>query len=92
MLFSLPRLCAPTLIHAVDDLQRRFLRPVVVLLDLETFGGPRGTDKLILSLRERRVPVVVIKCDADLTQALSMLPTTFNSQEMRTWQNPILSQ
>ncbi|MBI5352609.1 MAG: DUF58 domain-containing protein [Chloroflexi bacterium] len=82
----------PDLIHAVDDLQRRFLRPVVVLLDIETFGGPRGTDKLILSLRERRVPVVVIKCDADLTQALSMLPTTFNSQEMRTWQNPILSQ
>jgi len=82
----------PDLIHAVDDLQRRFLRPVVVLLDAETFGGVRGTDKLVSSLRERRVPVVVIQCDADLTQALSVVPATINKQDMSPWQNPVLSQ
>ena len=37
----------PDLLLAVDDLQRRYLRPVVVLLDAETFGGQRGTDKLV---------------------------------------------
>ena len=82
---------SPDLLHAVDDLQRRFLRPVVILLDSATFGGVRGTDKLVLSLRERRVPVVVIKRDDDLTGVLSILPTTYNSQEMRPWQNPISS-
>lgn len=81
----------PDLIHAVDDLQRRFLRPVVVLLDAETFGGVRGTDKLVLP-RERRVPVVIIQCDADLTQALSVVPATINKQDMSSWQNPVLSQ
>jgi uncharacterized protein (DUF58 family) len=79
------------LLLAVDDLQRRHLRPVVVLLNAETFGGARGTDKLIIALRERRVPVCVIACDADLTQALSELPPDLTSQEMRTWRSPILS-
>ncbi len=82
----------PDLLHAVDDLQRRFLRPVVVLLDAETFGGARGTENLILSLRERRVPLVVIKCDADLTQALSVVSNSINTQDMSPWQNPVLSQ
>ncbi len=82
----------PDLLHAVDDLQRRFLRPVVVLLDAESFGGARGSDQLIVSLKERRVPVVVIPCDADLTQALSIVPSTINSKDMSSWQNPVLSQ
>jgi uncharacterized protein (DUF58 family) len=82
----------PDLLQAVDDLQRRYLRPVVVLLDIETFGGLRGTDKLAHSLRERRVPVCVIACDADIKQALSTLTTNFISQELHKWQNPILSQ
>jgi uncharacterized protein (DUF58 family) len=81
----------PDLLLAVDDLQRRHLRPVVVLLNAETFGGARGTDKLIIALRERRVPVCVIACDADLTQALSELPPDLTSQEMRAWRSPILS-
>ena len=80
------------LLLAVNDLQRRYLHPVVVLLDSETFDGPPGTDKLLLSLRERRVPVCVVACNADLTQALSELPSSFTSQDMRTWRNPVLSQ
>jgi uncharacterized protein (DUF58 family) len=82
----------PDILHAVDDLKRRYLRPVVILLDSQTFGGLRGTDKLAVSLRERRVPVCVVACNADLKQALSTLATDFIPQEMRKWQNPILSQ
>lgn len=77
------------IVHAVDDLQMRYLRPVVVLLDTESFGGPRGTEPLINSLRERRVPVTVIRCDDDLSQALSEIPTNFKSQDMRAWQKPV---
>ena len=79
----------PDLLQAVDDLQRRFLRPVVILLDIATFGGPHGTEKLAQSLRERRVPVCVIACDADLKLALSTLTTDLISQEMRTWRSPV---
>ncbi len=80
------------IIHAVDDLQMRYLRPVVVLLDTESFGGPRGTETLINSLRERRVPVTVIKCDDNLSQALSEIPSIFKLQDMRPWQTPVFSQ
>jgi uncharacterized protein (DUF58 family) len=82
----------PELLQAVDDLQRRYLRPVVILLDSQSFGGLRGTEKLTRSLLERRVPVCVITCDADLRLALSNLTTNFAPQEMRTWKNPVLSQ
>jgi uncharacterized protein (DUF58 family) len=71
----------PDLLSAVDDLQRRFLRPVVVLLDIETFGGLHGTNKIASSLQERRIPLCVIKCDADLAQSLSKLSTNFLPQE-----------
>jgi uncharacterized protein (DUF58 family) len=81
----------PDLLQAVDDLQRRYLRPVVILLDIETFGGMRGTQKIAQSLRERRVPVCVIACDANLAQALSELSTNFKAQENHTWQSPTLS-
>ena len=77
------------IVHAVDDLQMRYLRPVVVLLETESFGGPRGTETLINSLRERRVPVTVIRCDDDLSQALSEIPTNFKAQDMRAWQKPV---
>ncbi|MBI3162390.1 MAG: DUF58 domain-containing protein [Chloroflexi bacterium] len=75
----------PDLLFAVDDLIRRHLRPVVVLLNAATFGGMHGTDKLVAALRERRIPACVIACDADLSQALSQLPSDLTSQEMRAW-------
>lgn len=81
----------PDLLQAVDDLQRRYLRPVVVLLDIETFGGISGTDKIARSLHERRVPVCVIKCDDKLPLAFSEFSTDFKPQENHTWQSPILS-
>ena len=82
----------PDLLLAVDDLQRRYLRPVVILLDVETFGGRRGsTEGLVRALRERRVPVCVVACDANLSDALSEFSSNFISQDIRTWQNPVLS-
>ena len=82
----------PDLLQAVDDLQRRYLRPVVILPDIETFGGMRGTEKITHSLHERRVPVCVVSCDAKLTQVLSEFSTNFTTQENHTWRSPILSQ
>jgi uncharacterized protein (DUF58 family) len=82
----------PDLLHAVDDLQMRYMRPVVVLLDAATFNGAHGTDILVRSLHERRVPVCVVACDANLAQALSMLPASINSKDMSPWKSPALSQ
>lgn len=82
----------PDLIVAAEDLQRRYLRPVVVLLDAYSFGGVQGADNIIRSLRERRVPVCLISCDSDIAQTLSEFSSDIFSQDLRTWQKPILSQ
>jgi uncharacterized protein (DUF58 family) len=83
----------PDLLFAVDDLQRRYLRPVVVLLDAVSFGGKGGTTEgLVRALRERRVPVCVVACNANLSQVLSEFSSDFISQDMRTWQTHVLSQ
>jgi uncharacterized protein (DUF58 family) len=61
----------PDLLVAVDDLQRRHMRPVVVLLDPATFGSSGNSFALVESLRARRIPVCVIACGADLSQVFS---------------------
>lgn len=55
----------------VDYLLQRGLKPVVILLDAETFGGSPGTDKLQASIQVLGVPVSKIICDCDLEQTLS---------------------
>ncbi|MBK9602070.1 MAG: DUF58 domain-containing protein [Anaerolineales bacterium] len=83
----------PDLLFAVDDLQRRYLRPVVVLLDAVSFGGKgAATEGLVRALRERRVPVCVVACNANLSQVLSEFSSDFISQDMRTWQTHVLPQ
>ncbi len=82
----------PDLIVAVDDLQRRYLRPIVILMDASSFNGAHGTEGLVRSLRERRVPVYVITCNADLVASLSSFSSNFSSQDVRSWQKPVLSQ
>ena len=82
----------PDLIVAVDDLQRRYLRPVVILMDASSFNGAHGTEGLVRSLRERRVPVYVITCNTDLVASLSSFSSNFSSQDVRSWQKPVLSQ
>ena len=81
----------PELLQAVDDLIFRNLYPVVAPLNAQTFGGPAGTESLINSLRERRMPVCVVACDDNLSVILSNIAPTFKSQDMRSWQIPVLS-
>jgi uncharacterized protein (DUF58 family) len=78
------------LLVAVDDLQRRNLRPVVVLLNASTFGGERGTEKLVGALNESKVPVCLIICDTNLTQALSSFSSEMVYQDIHSWQRPPL--
>jgi len=75
------------LLAAVDDLRRRHLRPVVILLVAESFGGMKGSEKLIRSLAERKTPVCPIYCDADLSAALTGFASQ-TVQEALPWQKP----
>lgn len=81
----------PDLLQSVDELVLRYLYPIVVLLDAQTFGGPSGAAGMLSALRERRVPAITIACDDDLSQALSQISSNINLQEMRAWQTPVSS-
>ena len=74
-----------------DDLQRRKLRPVVILLVAESFGGPSGSQKVAQQLMAQNVPVCLIYCDANLAQALSSFSAIHTPQDMTAWRPPALS-
>jgi uncharacterized protein (DUF58 family) len=76
------------LLAAAEDLQRRGLHPVVVLLDPETFGGSRGAEHLIKSLSAHGIPVCRVRCDDDLSNTLSTFAST---QGPSAWQRIPLS-
>lgn len=78
------------LLIAVDSLQRRNLRPVVVMLMAHSFGSRTSNEKLAKSLAERNVPVCPIYCEADLSETLSSFSTKTFSQDF-SWQRPVLS-
>jgi len=79
----------PDLLQTVDELVLRYLLPIVVLLDAQTFDGPSGADAMITALQERRVPTITVSCGDDLSQALSQISSNFNLQELRAWQTPL---
>ena len=81
----------PELLIAVDDVQRRNLRPVIILLSAESFGGRKGSDKLATQLMERGVPVCLVRCEDDLAKMLSIFSANNMSQDVTTWQRPKLS-
>jgi uncharacterized protein (DUF58 family) len=56
----------------VDLLLRRGLRPVVVLLDAASFGGPVGTEALATAIAMVGVPVCQVANGANLGVALGM--------------------
>jgi len=66
----------PDLFLALDDLQRRNLRPVVILIKSETFGGRGKTEKMVASLQSRTIPVCQIGFGDDLGEKLA-LPATY---------------
>ncbi|MBN1449744.1 MAG: DUF58 domain-containing protein [Anaerolineales bacterium] len=78
------------LLATIDDLQRRDLRTVVVLLMADSFGGPPGSKKLYTALLQRNVSVCSIYCDADIALELSGFSSNMTSQDS-TWQRPPLS-
>lgn len=80
----------PELLLAVDSLQRRNLRPVVVLLMARSFGGRQSNDELAQALAGRNVPVCPIYCEADLSETLSSFSASTFSQES-SWRQPVLS-
>ena len=77
---------------AVDDLQRRNLHPLVVLLMADSFGGFKGGEALAKSLLERNAPVCQVYCGADLAQTLSgFAANTPYYQETSGWFRPVLT-
>jgi len=80
----------PELLLGVDSLQRRNLRPVVVLLMSQSFGSRAHNEDLAKSLIERKVPVCRVYCEADLSETLSSFAVNTFSQDM-SWRRPVLS-
>ena len=80
----------PELLLGVDSLQRRSLRPVVVLLMSQSFGNRASNEDLAKSLAARNVPVCRVYCDADLSETLSSFTTNTFSQDF-SWRAPVLS-
>lgn len=58
------------ILQAVDSLAIRKLRPIVILLDVPSFGGTGETESLAHSLRIRKIPVAIIRKDAELKWSL----------------------
>jgi len=80
----------PEILIAVDSLQRRKLRPVVVLLMAESFGSRRNNEELAKSLVERNIPVCPVYCEADLSETLSGFTANIQLQDF-SWRQPTLS-
>jgi uncharacterized protein (DUF58 family) len=78
------------LLLGVDILQRRNLRPVVVLLMSQSFGSRANNSDLAQSLEERKVPVCRVYCEADLSETLSSFAANNFSQDAA-WRRPVLS-
>jgi uncharacterized protein (DUF58 family) len=57
-----------------DFLTRRGLRPILVLIDAASFGGPAGTDSLADMVQAIGVPLRVIHKDDQIGKALSAIP------------------
>ncbi|OGN93030.1 MAG: hypothetical protein A2Y88_10410, partial [Chloroflexi bacterium RBG_13_48_10] len=55
----------------VDFLIQRGLKPIAVLLDAASFGGPPGADQLEASIKLLGIPSRMVRKDADLAAVLS---------------------
>jgi uncharacterized protein (DUF58 family) len=62
----------PELLLAVEDLQRRNLRPVVVLIKPETFNGVGESGSIVAGLLRRNVPVCPVGFGDDLSIQLAL--------------------
>jgi uncharacterized protein (DUF58 family) len=62
----------PELLLAVEDLLRRKLRPIVVLIKAGTFGGKEESEEILMGLHRRNVPVCPVGCGDDLSVKLAL--------------------
>ena len=69
------------LLIAVEDLIRRNLHPMVVMIMPESFGGPSGGEDILEGLERRNVPVFKITCGENLSKQLGQIQGVFK----RTW-------
>lgn len=72
-------------ILAVDLLQRRNLRPVIILMMAHSFGGPEGSEDLAVQLEQRRIPVCRIYNKVSLAETLAEFAALHRLQENRIW-------
>lgn len=63
--------------QAINDLIRRDMRPVVVLIDVVSFGGSGQIDNIYSICVHWKIPVCVIKYGDDLREKLEKSFTTF---------------
>jgi hypothetical protein len=56
---------------SADWINRRGLRPILVLINTASFNGPSGTDQLEATLNFLKVPTRVVRMGDDLGVALS---------------------
>ncbi|MCC6259644.1 MAG: DUF58 domain-containing protein [Anaerolineales bacterium] len=82
----------PELLFAVEELRKRYLRPIVVLLEPASFGGAQTADQTLIALRERRAPVCLVNCNAELSQVLSHFVSDLAPRDLKKWQTPTSSQ
>ena len=54
-----------------DFLIQRGLKPIMILIDAESFNGPPGTDELANRIKLLGIPYRIIRNDMDLSVALS---------------------
>lgn len=79
------------LLVATDDLMRRKLHPIVVLLNAESFDGKPGSEAIVGRLADQQVPVRRLECGADLAGSLSSMGAASPIEGITTWQRPTLS-
>jgi hypothetical protein len=72
---------------ALEDLQRRNLRPMVVLIKSETFGGRGSTENMVANLQSRNIPVCQIGFGDDPGAQLA-LPAAYFQRSRISNSNP----
>jgi uncharacterized protein (DUF58 family) len=76
-------LCDDGLLNCVDQILRRDLRPIVVLLDGQSFGAELSVDPRVISgLGKRNVPTVIVKNGDTLKMSLEK---GYAMNSMREW-------
>ncbi len=80
-----PTTHAESLLLALDNLQRRNLRPVVILIDSFSFGGQSGSTELIKKVEELNIPVCLIAYEDDISEKLSSMTSQTFIKEPIAW-------